>query len=80
MHARKNLAWAYQRGDRLDEAITLLRVALADEEKTLGHYHYQTLQTKRTLARAYQAAGRPEEVRAMGADGPLSIDEFWFGF
>lgn len=80
VHARKNLAWAYQHGGRLDEAITLLKAILADEEKTLGRFHHRALETKRILARAYQAAGRPEEVRALGADGPLSIEEWWHGF
>jgi hypothetical protein len=80
VHARKNLAWAYQQGGRLDEAITLLKAVLANEEKTLGRYHQRALKTKRWLAKAYQAAGRPEEVRALGADGPLSMEEWWYGF
>jgi hypothetical protein len=54
-------AIAYQAGGRAAEAVILLEQALADCERVLGGEHPKTLQTRRDLASAYQAASRTAE-------------------
>jgi tetratricopeptide (TPR) repeat protein len=62
LHARSNLAYAYQLAGRTAEAIPLYEQTLADRERILGAYHPDTLLTRNNLAAAYQAVGRTAEA------------------
>ena len=63
--SRSNLAAAYQAAGRLDEAIPLLELTLADFEQVLGETHPNTLTSRNNLANVYQAAGRLDEAEGL---------------
>jgi tetratricopeptide (TPR) repeat protein len=83
--SRSNLAYAYQRAGRLDEAIPVYEQVLADRERVLGADHPRTLASRNNLAGAYQSAGRLGEAiprqekaladreRVLGADHPDTL-------
>jgi tetratricopeptide (TPR) repeat protein len=64
--ARNNLASAYRRAGRLDEAIDLFTRNLADFERVLGPDHPDTLSSRNNLANAYQEVGRLNEAIDLG--------------
>ena len=60
--SRNNLAGAYRKAGRLDEAIPLFEQTLKDFENLLGTNHPLTLTTQDNLAIAYRTAGRLDEA------------------
>ena len=60
--SRNNLAGAYRKAGRLDEAIPLYEQTLKDRTRILGHHHPDALASRNNLAGAYQEAGRLEEA------------------
>ncbi|MGK5441116.1 tetratricopeptide repeat protein, partial [Micromonospora sp. URMC 105] len=83
--SRNNLAGAYQRVGRSDEAIGLYQRTLADRERVLGSDHPDTLISRNNLAAAYQRVGRLDEAiglhqrtladceRVLGSDHPDTL-------
>ena len=62
---RHNLAIAYQRAGRVDDAIAIYEPLLADRERILGTEHPDTLDTRNNLAAAYRRRGRVDEAIAI---------------
>jgi serine/threonine protein kinase/tetratricopeptide (TPR) repeat protein len=62
LESRNNLAVAYVKADRIDEAIALLEENVKIKEKTLGPLHVQTLAERNNLAGAYLKANRTAEA------------------
>ena len=60
--SRNNLAGAYRKAGRLDEAIPLYEQTLKDRIRILGHHHPDALASRNNLAGAYQEAGRLDEA------------------
>ena len=60
--SRNNLAGAYRKAGRLDEAIPLYEQTLKDNTRILGHHHPDPLLTRNNLAGAYRKAGRLDEA------------------
>ena len=60
--SRNNLAGAYRKAGRLDEAIPLFEQTLKDRTRILGHHHPDALASRNNLAGAYQEAGRLDEA------------------
>ena len=60
--SRNNLAGAYRKAGRLDEAIPLYEQTLKDRTRILGHHHPDPLASRNNLAGAYQEAGRLDEA------------------
>ncbi len=52
-------------GDSAEQAITMGEPLTADLERMLGPYHDDTLNSRNSLAAAYQAAGRPADAIAL---------------
>jgi len=52
-------------GDSAEQAITMGEPLTADLEQMLGPYHGDTLNSRNSLAAAYQAAGRPADAIAL---------------
>ena len=62
---QNNLATAYEKAGRLNEAIALFEQVLSDRIRILGDKHPDTLASRNNLAGAYLAANRPEESIAL---------------
>ena len=60
--SRNNLAGAYRKAGRLDEAIPLYEQTLKDRTRILGHHHPDALASRNNLAGAYRKAGRLDEA------------------
>ncbi len=60
--SRDNLAHAYHRAERHDEAINLHRQTIADRERVLGPDHPDTFTSRDNLATAYHHAERHDEA------------------
>jgi tetratricopeptide (TPR) repeat protein len=83
--SRDNLAVAYVRAGRHDEAIGLHRQVVADRARVLGPDHPTTLASRNSLALAYHDAGRHDEAiglhrqivadreRVLGPDHPDTL-------
>jgi tetratricopeptide (TPR) repeat protein len=59
---QNNLALAYRKAGRPDEAIPMYETILTEWKRTLGATHSTTLICQNNLATAYRAAGRPEDA------------------
>ena len=62
---QNNLATAYEKAGRLNEAIALFEQVLSDRIRILGDKHPDTLASRNNLAGAYLAANRPEKSIAL---------------
>ena len=62
---QNNLATAYEKAGRLNEAIALFEQVLSDRIRIVGDKHPDTLASRNNLAGAYLAANRPEESIAL---------------
>ncbi len=60
--SRHNLALALLAAGQFEDALPILREALANLEKTAGAEHPDALSAMHNLAGVYQAAGRPDEA------------------
>jgi tetratricopeptide (TPR) repeat protein len=85
IRARTDLARAYRRTGRVDDAIPLVEQVLAARERLFGADHPGTLASRNNLASAYRATGRAAEAvplfeknlaaceRLFGADHPKTL-------